>query len=116
MEFDRYVEGEGDFDGDLRVRDGALLVDEAPFFVDTQQFLTRRGVRVPEDVSLVCTDADPAFEWCWPTVAHIRWDNRPVVRRILNWASNVSRGKKDKRQTVTAAEFVSGGTIGPARE
>jgi DNA-binding LacI/PurR family transcriptional regulator/biotin operon repressor len=94
----------------------ALLVDEAPFFVATQQFLARRGVRVPEDVSLVCTDADPAFEWCWPAVAHVRWDSRPVVRRILNWASNVGLGKEDKRQTVTAAEFVSGGTIGPAKD
>lgn len=94
----------------------ALIIDEAPFFVTALQFLGRQGIRVPEDVSLVCTDADPAFAWCRPSVAHIRWESRPVVRRIVNWVANVSLGKMDKRQTVTVAEFVTGGTIGPAKE
>jgi DNA-binding LacI/PurR family transcriptional regulator len=91
----------------------ALIVDEVAFFFATQQFLARRGRRVPEDVSLVCTDADPHFDWCQPAIAHIRWDSAPVIRRIVNWAANVSRGMQDKRQSVTPAEFVPGGTIGP---
>lgn len=81
-----------------------------------QQFLAGRGLRVPGDVSLVCTDADPALVWCQPSVAHIRWDSRPVVRRVVRWAANISHGKQDRRQTLTKAEFVSGGTIGPAKE
>jgi DNA-binding LacI/PurR family transcriptional regulator len=91
----------------------ALIVDEARFFVATQQFLATKGLRTPHHVSLVCTDPDPAFEWCRPAVSHIRWDSRPVVRRIVRWADNVSRGKRDVRQTLTTAEFVHGGTIGP---
>jgi hypothetical protein len=71
---------------------------------------------VPEDVSLVCTDADPCFAWCRAAVAHIRWDGRPVVKRIVNWVNAVSRGVKDRRQTVTPSEFVIGATVGPARE
>jgi DNA-binding LacI/PurR family transcriptional regulator len=94
----------------------AMIVDEAPFFVAVQQFLVERAIRVPGDVSLVCTDASPDFEWCRPSVAHIRWDSRPLVRRIVRWAANVSRGRKDLQQTFTAAEFVPGGTIGPAKE
>lgn len=92
----------------------ALIIQEAAFFAATQQFLGGRGLRVPEDVSLVCTDADPTFAWCKPSVAHIRWDSRPVVRRIVRWAANVSSGKPDLRQTLTPAEFVLGGTIGTA--
>lgn len=38
---------------------------------------------------------------------------RPVMRRIARWANNVSRGKDDLRQTLTQAEFVEGGTVGP---
>lgn len=91
----------------------AMIIDEAPFFVAALQFCSRRGLRVPQDVSLVCTDADPSFDWCQPSVAHIRWDSGPVVRRILRWARNVSRGRQDRRQTFTPAEFVPGGTIGP---
>jgi len=93
----------------------ALIIDEAPFFVAAQQFLARQELRVPGDVSLVSTDASPDFAWCQPPITHIRWDHRPVVRRIVRWAANISHGRKDLRQTLTRAEFVSGGTIGPAR-
>lgn len=92
----------------------ALIVDEAPLFVAVQQFLAVVGLRVPQQVSLVCTDADPTFEWCQPTIAHIRWDPAPVVRRIVRWAAAVSRGRRDLKQTLTPAQFVAGGTIGPA--
>ncbi len=94
----------------------ALIIDEAPFFVSALQFLGRQGVRVPEEVSLVCTDADPCFAWCRSSVAHIRWDSRPVVKRIVTWVNAVSRGVKDRRQTLTPSEFITGATIGPARE
>jgi DNA-binding LacI/PurR family transcriptional regulator len=90
----------------------AVIVEEVVLFTAAQQFLAQRGLRVPEDVSLVCIDADPTFAWCQPPISHIRWDSGPVVRRILNWAANVSCGKKDLRQTLTPAEFVHGGTIG----
>jgi DNA-binding LacI/PurR family transcriptional regulator len=90
----------------------ALIVDEVAFFFATQQFLARLPKRVPEDVSLICTDADPHFDWCQPGIAHIRWDSAPVIRRIVSWAANVSGGKEDLRQSVTPAEFVPGGTVG----
>jgi hypothetical protein len=89
----------------------ALIVDEAPFFMAAMQFCARRGIRVPEDVSLACCDADPNFSWCKPAITHIRWNSRPVVRRIMRWAANVSRGMDDRSQTETRAELATGGTI-----
>ena len=94
-------------------RPTALLFDEPPIFAAGLQFLARKGIRVPEDVSVFCTDSDPTFAWCVPAIAHIRWDLRPVILRILRWAANVSRGRKDLKQTLVATEFVAGGTIGP---
>ena len=91
----------------------ALIVGIGEFFVATQQFLAKRGIRVPEQVSLVCFDSDPGFDWCMPSIAHIRWEIGPVVRRIVQWANNVSRGQQDVKHTSTPAEFVPGGTIGP---
>lgn len=93
----------------------ALIIDEVPFFVAAQQFLLKHGLRVPDDVSMVCTDADPAFSWCDPPVSHIRWNSAPLVRRIVRWANHVARGKDDRRPSFTKAEFVPGGTIGPVR-
>jgi len=94
----------------------ALIIQEAFLFTATRNFLAARGLRVPEDVALVCTDYDPTFAWCVPTIAHIRWDSGPVVRRVVRWAEHVSRGIEDRRQTLTPAEFVPGGTIGPAND
>ena len=91
----------------------ALIVDEAGPFIAVQQFLAQRKLRVPQDVSLICTDADPAFDWCHQTIAHIRWDSVPVVRRIVRWIAKVAQGDVDIRQTYTPVEFVSGDTIGP---
>ncbi len=93
----------------------AMVIDETAFFFAAQQFLARRGLRVPEDVSLIATDPDPDFHWCRPSIAHISWDSDPLVRRIARWAANVSRGREDRRQTLTPAAFVAGGTVGPAK-
>ncbi len=92
----------------------AMIVDGAALFFAAQQFLLHQGVRVPAHVSVLCTDDDPAFAWCRPSVAHIRCDIRPVVQRILRWAAHISRGKRDARQSFTSAVFFPGGTIGPA--
>jgi DNA-binding LacI/PurR family transcriptional regulator len=89
----------------------ALIVDEVTYFIAVMQFLLRRGLRVPADVSLVCTDDDFALSHCDPPVSCIRWDMRPVIRRIVQWAAHVSCGKADYTQTVTPAEFITGGTI-----
>ncbi len=95
----------------------ALVIDEASFFIATQQFLAGRGVRVPQQVSLLCTNADPLyplFDWCTPSISHISWDTRTVVRRIVRWTATVSRGGRDVKQTSVPAEFIIGGTIGRA--
>ena len=92
----------------------AMIVEEAPIFAAVQQYLATHGIRVPQQVSLICTDSDPVFAWCTPTISHIRWEADPLVRRIVRWAANVSQGRKDLRQTVAPAEFVIGGTTGPA--
>ncbi len=40
----------------------------------------------------------------------------PRSRRILRWVNHVDHGKEDRRQTRINAEFVDGGTVGPAPE
>ena len=91
----------------------ALIVDEATRYIATLDFFARRGIQVPRHVSLVSTDDDPAFAWCHQGVAHMHWDNKPIVRRIVRWVDAVRKGKPDRRKTLIPAEFVPGGSIGP---
>jgi DNA-binding LacI/PurR family transcriptional regulator len=93
----------------------AVLVDEPLIFFSVQHQLARRGILAPENVSLICTDGDPYFKMQIPSVAHIQWDSRPWVRRVVRWVSNVSHGKVDKRQSLTKTDFIEGGSIGPAK-
>ena len=93
----------------------ALLLDEAYLLIAAQQRLAQRGILAPHHLSLICGSPDPTFAWCEPTVAHINYDLRPVLRQIVRWVNNVARGKNDRRQSLTQAEYVDGGTVGPVR-
>jgi len=93
----------------------ALIMTDTSFNFSVLQYLSRNGIVVPEHLSLIYSDPDPAFAWCQPTIAYFRWEYRPLVQRILRWASHVARGREDREQSLFMAEFVEGGTIGPAR-
>jgi DNA-binding LacI/PurR family transcriptional regulator len=92
----------------------ALILDQTILYHSAHHYLAHRGLRVPGDVSLVCIDGDPDFDWCRPAVAHIQWNSGPGIRRIVRWANDVRRNKDDRRQSLTKAEFIDGETIGPA--
>jgi DNA-binding LacI/PurR family transcriptional regulator len=89
----------------------ALLVDEPELFAATYHFLSARGLRVPQDVSLIFLGHEPVFDWCVPTVARIEKDFSKLIPHILRWADNVSRGKRDLRQHALLAKYVPGGTV-----
>ena len=93
----------------------ALILDEASVYHAAHHFLGKRGLRVPADVSLICTDNDPSFAWCDPQVACIDWSIQPILRRIVRWADKVATGQRDVHQTFTKAHYVDGGTVGPAK-
>ncbi len=72
------------------------------------------GILTPEHISLICTDPGPVFEWELPPVTHMTWDHQPLIRRVVKWADNISRGKGDRRKNIVNAKLVLGGTMGPA--
>jgi DNA-binding LacI/PurR family transcriptional regulator len=91
----------------------ALILGETTFFMALQQYLSRRGILVPDRLSVICLDPEPAFAWCNPYIAHIDWDFRPLVQRILRWADHIAHGREDRAQTLLLAHLIEGGTIGP---
>lgn len=93
----------------------AFFIDEAYLFHAVKHRLARMGIKVPEDVSLVCTDPDPTFEWCLPSIAHLHWQAEPMIRRIVRWVDHASLGKEDVRQMDVPVHFAPGGTIAAAK-
>jgi DNA-binding LacI/PurR family transcriptional regulator len=91
----------------------AMIIDEVCWYSAALAFLLRRGIRVPEQVSLVSGDCEPLLDMCYPRFAHMRWDNRLIVRRIVRWVDAVRKVKADRHAINIPAEFVSGGSIGP---
>jgi len=92
----------------------ALFICEATHFIAAQQHLAAKGILAPRDVSLICHDPNAGFSWCDPEITHFNWDTKPVVTSTLKWANRIARGKNERKQTLVLAEFVEGGTIGPA--
>jgi DNA-binding LacI/PurR family transcriptional regulator len=91
----------------------ALIVDEANRYIAAAEFLARRGIKVPEQVSLISTDDDPSLAWCHPPIACMRWNPKPVIRRVVRWVDAVRKGKADRKIINYPAEFIPGGSIGP---
>ncbi|MEJ6560089.1 MAG: substrate-binding domain-containing protein [Akkermansiaceae bacterium] len=94
----------------------ALILYETPLFIAAQQFLSRRGLQVPDDVSMICASNEVLpLAWCQPKISHFSWDRKLLVKRVDRWAGRVSKGQKDVRQSFIPAELILGGTIGPAK-
>ncbi|MCX6876924.1 MAG: substrate-binding domain-containing protein [Verrucomicrobia bacterium] len=91
----------------------ALIIDEIPRVFAAVTYLARHGIKVPEHVSLVCSDSDAFMDWCHPPIAHMRWDNALIVRRVVRWVNAMHKGKPARREANIPAEFVLGGSIGP---
>ena len=53
------------------------------------------------------------LDMCHPGFAHMRWDNRLIVRRVVRWVDAVRKSRADRKTINIPAEFVPGGSIGP---
>lgn len=92
----------------------ALIFDEAQFYVAGLQHLAQMKLSPPGDVSLVSCDNHAIFDWCRPSVSHIQWGGDPIVDRVILWLRQIAKGINQRKAWFTPAEFIEGGSIGPA--
>lgn len=76
-------------------------------------FLSQRGLRVPQDVSLLVRSQDAAFDWVQPRIAHFRFDMAALVQRVTRWVDACAKGTEDRERTHVDAELVPGDTLAP---
>lgn len=89
----------------------ALFIQDAQLFLAVSRYLSvKRGIDFRQ-VALIAMDSDRRFDWCDPPVAHFRWDEQAVVRRVVRWVGSIAQGKEDKRQYLTSTKFIGGETL-----
>lgn len=91
----------------------ALLIQSLEFAMAVMLYCANRGIKIPQQLSVVTMDPDRAFGWCTPAISHIGFDSRPLIQRIVGWANNIARGREDRRTMTSKAEFIMGGTTAP---
>lgn len=78
-------------------------------------FLANRGLRVPQDVSVICLMSDAVFNMRLPPLAHFEWPMQGLVRQTMRWIKGVAAGHPGRQARTCTATFVPGGTIAPPR-
>jgi len=68
-------------------------------------FLSRMGLRVPEDISLVLLSHQEEVDWFLPKLAHHRYPNEAIVKQICKWAAS---SKKQQLLSYPSARYVPG--------
>ncbi len=92
----------------------ALIIDESQKLIAAMQFLARRHIDIPGQLSLVSPDFDKQLSWCHPTIAHMEWNSGQIIRRVVRWVGAVRKGNPDRETINVPVVFVPGGSIGPA--
>ena len=79
-------------------------------------YLAARGLKVPDDVSVVCGNEASGFAWTYPQVAHYQHDDVTMVRRIAEWVNHWAQGRSNFKQESLVTRLVEQGSIGRAKE
>ncbi len=89
------------------------LKSATPRTVAALAFLAEHRLPVPAQVSLMTVQGDSTLAWCEPSIAHTRWDDARIIRRLVRWVGAVEKGGADREMVAFPAEFVAGASTGP---
>ena len=92
----------------------AFLLLKSKWSVGLLSFLARRGLRVPEDVSVISWSCDSQLAWHCPPRSHFSRNQNLLVRRISRWAAALAKGRPDREALTIPVTFVPGHTVAPA--
>lgn len=92
----------------------AFIVDEPFLATVVYHHLLQRGLKVPGDVSLFCSEPAITLGWGQTVISHLNWSDKAIVRPALRWINNVALGRADLSHSLIKTDYVEGDTIGPA--
>ena len=92
----------------------ALVASDFQQWLGTVSVLGECGMRIPQDMSLVCLCSTPEWEAATPTPAHFRFPVAAMVAGVSRALKTAERGA-EKKDTVIAPEWVPGRSLAAPR-
>jgi DNA-binding LacI/PurR family transcriptional regulator len=78
-------------------------------------FLQQRGLRIPEDVSLVVEADEPLLQWLLPEPSRIEFSPLKLARAIWKWVREALHGEPGHTRRLISGSFVKGRTTAPPK-
>lgn len=90
----------------------ALLVAKPQYVFATVLYLLKRGLSVPETVSLIARDSEHTYETVYPAVAHYQFRNESLGHRLSRLMTKlVNQGSLAPEPSLLFPKFFEGQTI-----
>jgi DNA-binding LacI/PurR family transcriptional regulator len=90
----------------------AFVVSHTHHYATVATHLAGRGLRVPQDVSLICRSEDPFLQFLRPTPAFYRANMDVAARLLFDRVRHVIEGTaKPGDQRLLVPELVPGGSV-----
>lgn len=88
----------------------ALIVINPHHFLASYTHLQSRGLKVPENVSMVCLTNDVLLDYIRPRPVSYSVDNR-LIQKLAKMVMSISAGRKDMKNQLIEPEMVSGHSL-----
>ena len=105
------------YEGAFRLKDRptAMVLTSSNHLLTSLSWLVSRGIRVPDDVSLVVLPYDVWYSEFYPPLCHYKLNTKTFSHGMAERALElVEYGRVIRKSLEVAVEFVPGATIGPA--
>lgn len=96
----------------------ALICQPFPATLATLAFCARRGLRIPEDISLMSYRRVETLAWQYPgmRLAHLGTRDIPCTRKMIEWLNSVARGAPENKRIFFPLSLEPGDTLGPVKK
>lgn len=96
-------------------RPTAFVVTHTHHYATVATHMATRGLRVPDDISLICRSEDPFLQFMRPRPAFYRANMEVAAKLLFDRLRHVVEGTiKPNDQRLLVPELVAGGSVGPA--
>lgn len=96
-----------------KTRPTAGLVSNSYFYLTASGALHQLGLRVPEDVSLICTDSDHFLPFLLPRPCHYDFNHESFARKLAQMVNKILHGETLKQKEVRLfPKFIPGDSVG----